>query len=137
MEPPRQVTIHLDTSVLVDTLTGTRRSLARLHRAVAAGHVIAVSTPVLYEWRRGPRTPDELADAELLLPAEEARAFGPTEAMRAADVYRAAKRPSGRDMDIAIAACAIEHRARLWTLNAGDFRDLPGLELYEPQRERR
>lgn len=37
-----------------------------------------------------------------------------------------------RDMDIAIAACAIEQRARLWTLNPNDFRDLPGLDLYEP-----
>jgi predicted nucleic acid-binding protein len=37
-------------------------------------------------------------------------------------------------MDIAIAACAIEQRARLWTLNPEEFRDLPGLELYAPPR---
>jgi predicted nucleic acid-binding protein len=35
-------------------------------------------------------------------------------------------------MDIAIAACALERGARLWTLNPDDFRDLPGLELYTP-----
>jgi predicted nucleic acid-binding protein len=35
-------------------------------------------------------------------------------------------------MDIAIAACARQQRARLWTLNPRDFRDLRGLDLYEP-----
>jgi predicted nucleic acid-binding protein len=34
-------------------------------------------------------------------------------------------------MNIAIAACAIEHGAHLWTLNPADFRDLPGVELFE------
>ena len=126
------MTIHLDTSVLVDALTGTRRSFAPLERAVAAGHVLGISALALYEWRRGPRVSQELADQELLLPAAEARAFGPAEAARAAEVYRATKRARGRDMDIAIAACAIEQRARLWTLNPNDFRDLPGLDLYEP-----
>lgn len=126
------MTIHLDTSVLVDALTGTRRSFTALERVVSAGHVLGISALVLYEWQRGPRVPEELADQELLLPAAEARAFGPAEAARAADVYRATKRARGRDMDIAIAACAIEQRARLWTLNPNNFRDLPGLDLYEP-----
>lgn len=48
------------------------------------------------------------------------------------ELYRAVSRARGRDMDIAIAACAVEHRARLWTLNPGDFRDMPGLSLDEP-----
>jgi predicted nucleic acid-binding protein len=128
------MTVHLDTSVLVDALTGQRRSLPVLERIVAAGHVIAVATLVLYEWHRGPRTADELADQEALLPASDARPFGPAEAERAAAVYRTARRARGRDMDIAIAACAIEHHARLWTLNPEAFRDLPGLELYESIR---
>ena len=126
--------IHLDTSVLVDALTGSRRSFVLLERAVAAGHVIATSTLVMYEWQRGPRTDDELADQEALLPAASAREFGPSEAATSARVYRTLKRARGRDMDIAIAACAIEHGARLWTLNPDDFVDLPGLSLYEPVR---
>jgi predicted nucleic acid-binding protein len=128
------MTIHLDTSVLVDALTGARRSFSALERVVAAGHVISIATLVLYEWHRGPRTSDELSDQESLFPSSEARAFGSAEAVRAAEVYKKAKRARGRDMDIAIAACAIEHRARLWTLNPEDFRDLPGLELYEPTK---
>jgi tRNA(fMet)-specific endonuclease VapC len=132
MEPTGSMIVHLDTSVLVDALTGRRRSLPALLHAVDQGHVIATSSLALYEWRRGPRAPEELEDLEALLPTETARPFGPAEAARAADLYRALSRSRGRDMDIAIAACALEHGARLWTLNPGDFRDLPGLSLYEP-----
>ena len=60
----------------------------------------------------------------------EARRFGPEEAATAAELYRGLRRARGRDMDIAIAACAINHGARLWTLNPDDFRELTGVELY-------
>jgi predicted nucleic acid-binding protein len=123
--------VHLDTSVLVDALTGPRRAFGALERTVAAGHVIAVSTLVLYEWLRGPRTPAELDDQEMLLPGVDARAFGPAEAALAASLFRALRRARGRDMDLAIAACALGHGARLWTLNRADFSDIPGLELYD------
>jgi predicted nucleic acid-binding protein len=126
------VILHLDTSLLIDALTGERRSLPLVERAVGRGHVLAASALVLYEWLRGPRTPEELEDQEALLPAADARGFGPLEAARAARLYRAVKRARGRDMDLAIAACALEHGARLWTLNPADFRDMPELTLYEP-----
>jgi predicted nucleic acid-binding protein len=129
------MTIHLDTSVLVDALTGPRQSLWALEQTVAAGHVLATSTLVLYEWLRGPRTDEELADQEALLPAAGAREFGPSEAARAARIYRSLTRARSRDMDIAIASCAIEHGARLWTLNPDDFRGLIGLELYDAPRQ--
>jgi predicted nucleic acid-binding protein len=127
------MTIHLDTSILVDALTGTRRSAVALERTVARGHVMAISSLALYEWLRGPRTPDELEYQEALLPAADARPFGPAEGARAAGLYRTLTRARGRDMDIAIAACALEHGARLWTLNPDDFHDMPGLQLYEPR----
>jgi predicted nucleic acid-binding protein len=124
--------VHLDTSVLVDALTGPRRSLAALERTVAGAHIIATSALALYEWWRGPRTPEELAGQASLLPPAEARGFGQAEARRAAELYGTLKRARGREMDIAIAACALEHGAVLWTLNPNDFRDMPGLELYTP-----
>ena len=126
------MTIHLDTSVLVDALTGPRRSFRALERTIAAGHVIGVSTLVLYEWRRGPRTVEEVDAQESLWPAADAREFGAAEAERASEMYHRLKKARGRDMDIAIAACAVQQRARLWTLNPEDFRDLPSVELYEP-----
>jgi predicted nucleic acid-binding protein len=126
--------IHLDTSVLVDALTGPRRSYAALERTIAAGHVITITSLALYEWLRGPRTAEELADQEALLPSADARAFGPAEAQCAARLYRSLKRARGRDMDIAIAACAIEHDARVWTLNPDDFRDMSDVSLYQVPR---
>ena len=38
-------------------------------------------------------------------------------------------RARSREMDLAIAACAITQDAALWTLNEEDFRDIPGLKL--------
>jgi predicted nucleic acid-binding protein len=41
--------ILLDTSVLIDALTGNRRSAPSLRRAIESGDRIALSTLVLYE----------------------------------------------------------------------------------------
>ena len=121
--------IHLDTSSLVDSLTGTRRSQSRLRKLIESSERIHVSALVLYEWRRGPRLPQELEDQEELFPLEQAIAFGSQEAILAADLYRKIKRPRGREVDIAIAACALTHKAALWTLNPADFKDIPNLKL--------
>jgi predicted nucleic acid-binding protein len=124
--------IHLDTSVLVDALTGARRSAAVFRAAIADGRRLALSALVLYEWQRGPRLPAELDAQEALLPSETAVAFDATAAARAAQLYATVKRPRGREIDLAIAACALVHGASLWTLNRDDFLDVPGLDLYEP-----
>jgi predicted nucleic acid-binding protein len=122
--------IHLDTSLLVDALTGTRRSGRALRHAVEQGERIAISTLVLYEWLRGPRIESELLDQEELLPPDEAVPFGDREARLAAQLYRRVRRARGRELDLAVAACALTNGAALWTLNAGDFRDVPGLTLH-------
>jgi predicted nucleic acid-binding protein len=122
--------IVLDTSVLIDVLTGPRRSAPALRRAIEEGERVLLPSLVLYEWLRGPRRPQELAAQEALFPASAAVPFGPAEAARAAQLYVQLPRPRGRETDLAIAACALILDARLWTLNPRDFRDLPGLELY-------
>ena len=121
--------IHLDTSILVDALAGTRRSARALRRVVEQGERITISTLVLYEWLRGPRVEAELADQEELLPADHAVPFGHREAARAAQLYRTVPLARGREFDLAVAACALVHEASLWTLNREDFRDIPGLTL--------
>lgn len=124
--------ILLDTSVLVDGLTGPRRSLRALRRAIERGERLVVPALVFYEWLRGPRRPEELADQDALFPAEAAISFGPREAALAAELYRAVRRPRGREVDLAIAACALAWGAELWTLNRNDFRDVPGLNAATP-----
>jgi predicted nucleic acid-binding protein len=124
--------IHLDTSILIDALTGPRRSAPALRRAIEQGERVLCSTLVLYEWLRGARLPAEMAAQEALFPREAAVAFGFHEAVTAAGLYRLVKRGRGREIDLAIAAVAIAQGAALWTLNVEDFRDLAGLVLYVP-----
>ena len=121
--------IVLDTSVLIDSLSGPKRSAPALRRAIESGERILIPSLVLYEWLRGPRLPEELAAQEALLPSESAIPFGPREAALSAKLYRALRRPRGRQIDLAIAACAVSRQAALWTLNRADFEDVPGLRL--------
>ena len=68
--------IVLDTSVLVDSLTGTGGSAAALRQAIEQGERILVPALVLYEWLRGPRRVEELTAQEALFPREAAIPFG-------------------------------------------------------------
>jgi predicted nucleic acid-binding protein len=124
--------ILVDTSALIDSFTGTRRSAGRLRSLGAAGERLMTCSLVLYEWRRGPRLPSELRAQEALFPEASVIAFGAAEASIAAQVYRTVRRPRGREINLAIAACALRWDAALWTLNPDDFRDVPGVRLVEP-----
>lgn len=121
--------IVLDTSLLIDALTGPKRSAAKLRQRIERGDRIVVPALVLFEWLRGPRVPQELKAQETLFPSSAAIPFGPDEAMAAAQLYKTAARPRRREIDLAIAACAIVRSAELWTLNPADFQDLKGLRL--------
>ena len=101
---------------------------------MTAGHRVFLSTIALYEWLRGPRSDLELRLQRSVCPDDRIVAFGPVEAALAADLYRRVKSGRGREADIAIAACAIEHDAAIWTTNPGHFQDIPGLELYAAKR---
>ena len=123
------MTVHVDTSALVDSLTGSRRSLDRLIELTEDGHRLAISALVLSEWLRGPRSHADLSAQETLFPAEGVIAFGAAEAATASQIYRQVPQPRGRELDLAIAACAIANGAALLTLNPEDFQDIPGLRL--------
>jgi predicted nucleic acid-binding protein len=123
------VAIHLDTSVLLSALGEAGDTLDRLEALVRRGERLTCCTLVLYEWARGPRTPGQLAWQKSLLAGAPIVAFGEEEALVAADLYRRLSRPRSREVDLAIAACALTRRARLWSLNPGDFEDIPDLEL--------
>ncbi len=122
--------ILLDTSVLIEGLGAGGRLRGAFRDALAEGHRMLVPTLVLYEWWRGPRLPEELALQEAVLPPDAVVEFGAGEARLAAELYRALPCARGREIDLAVAACALTWRARLWTLNPQDFADIPELELY-------
>jgi predicted nucleic acid-binding protein len=125
------VTVHVDTSALVDALTGPRRSLGKLIELTDAGHRLAISSLVLSEWLRGPRTRADLDAQEALFPSETAVPFGAAEAALAARLHAQVPRAQGRALELAIAACALAHGAAILTLVPADFRDIPGLRLVE------
>jgi predicted nucleic acid-binding protein len=125
------LTVHVDTSALVDALTGPRRSLDKLIALTDAGHRLAISSLVLSEWLRGPRTRADLDAQEALFPSETAVPFGAAEAALAAKLHAQVPRAESRTLAVAIAACALTRGAAVLTLVPEDFRGIPGLRLVE------
>jgi predicted nucleic acid-binding protein len=123
--------ILVDTSALVDSLVGPRRSAPMMRSLIEAGKRLALPTLVLFEWWRGPRRTEELAAQEALFPAETSLPFGAPQAETAARLYRSLRKPRDREVDLAIAAHAISRDASLWSINVADFADVPGLRLVE------
>jgi predicted nucleic acid-binding protein len=121
--------ILLDTSALIDSLTGSKRSEPGLYRLVKRED-LGLPSLVIYEWLRGPRTREEIADQEAIFPASQAIPFTPEDAVLSALLYRSLRRARSREIDIAIAACAIRREAALWTLNPSGFADIPALKLW-------
>jgi len=121
--------IALDTSVLIEAVGAGGAMRAELRKVIAGGERVVLPSIVLYEWLRSPRLTEELDAQSVLFPSSEAIPFGANEARIAAQLYRSVRRPRGRELDLAIAACALSWNAALWTLNRGDFDDVPGLRL--------
>jgi predicted nucleic acid-binding protein len=124
--------ILLDTSALVESLSGARRSFLALVGWLERGELLGLPALVLYEWLSGPRTEAELALQRQLFPDAAALPFGPEEAALSAELYRTLPRARSRVVDFGIAACALRRDAGLWTLDTEDFADIPGLKLARP-----
>jgi predicted nucleic acid-binding protein len=123
--------IHLDTSILIDAFTGTQRSSTSLRAVLAGPHPVNICSIVLFEWLRGPRTPQQIQVQEALFPNADTVPITSAESRIAASLYKKVKRPRGREADLMIAAAALAGGAWLWTLNPRDFKDLPGLKLWD------
>src|SRR5918995_4412868 len=87
----------------VDALTAPRRSVDTLITLREKGHRLTLSTIVLYEWLRGPRTRSQLAPQGELFPSEAALAFGAGKRRRRHGSISSCR---GREIDLAVAACA-------------------------------
>jgi len=123
----------IDTSALIDALSGAGKLRYSLRRAIENGERLSLPTIVLYKRLMGPRVPAELIAQEALFPSDFGPSFRPWP--KRYSVQKSAGRSSHRAgeytsrVDIAIAAAAISHGAQLWTLNTADFADIPGLRL--------
>ncbi|MGH9474637.1 MAG: type II toxin-antitoxin system VapC family toxin [Terriglobales bacterium] len=124
--------IFLDTSALVASLSQARSRWGHLSALLERGERLGLSALALYEWRRGPRSGEEIELQRALFPDASATPLTADDALLAAELFRRLPGARSRSNDIAIAAVAIRHGAGLWTLNPGDFRDIPGLRLVEP-----
>ena len=121
--------ILLDTSALIASICGERPAWPRLLALIEEKHLLRLPSLVLYEFLRGPRVAVELARQEDLFPVHALVPFTDSEAVGGARLYRQVQRARSREVDIAIAACALTREASVWTLNRGDFDDIPGLRL--------
>lgn len=126
--------IHLDASVCVEAFSAERSVATTLRHVLERREPITLSALAYYEWLRGPRAPHEIEYQRRIIPEQAIVPFGPAEAAYAAELYRRLPRARARAADFGIAACAIVRNAQLWTLDAADFADIPGLTLFVPPR---
>ncbi len=127
----RPVMIVLDTSILIDALTEARPLAGALERLLDSGEPGLGADSRALRMAAGPQEAEGLEVQRFLFPDERAIVFGPAEARVAADLYRILPRARGRETEFAIAACALTQEGRLWTTNEQDFRDIPGLSLFD------
>jgi len=129
--------VILDTNIIIDHLrqrNGADTQLLRMTAVVPLAE-LAISTISIQELFEGKSSKDcEKQNALYLVMAPFTTLPYTTEVARCAgEIARDAKQPI-EFADAAIAATAMVHRAQLYTLNVKHFRDIPGLELYEPLR---
>ena len=138
------MTVHVDTSALVDALTGSRRSLDALIGLAEEGHRLSISAIVLYEWLRGPRTRAELAVQEDLFPAGTGRAVrrgtgrSCRAALRRSQVAEGPRnRPGGRRVRAARRRRAVDAPARGFSRSSRSRADLIAIARAGAAPERR
>jgi predicted nucleic acid-binding protein len=106
-----------------ETVNALRRTAARLKKPQS----VIVREAIQDYSARAARLSDE--ERRHMLKVFDRMLARPAEALLAAEIYTTINRPRGREIDIAIAACAIAHGAQLWTVNKVDSKDIPGLKL--------
>jgi predicted nucleic acid-binding protein len=121
--------VHLDTDFLVKAVSTGGKERSKLLRLVGKDTPVGMSVVAWYEFARGPRTPEQLALASLVLEEDDLVAFDAAVVQTAAETFRRLGSPRRRANDIAIGTTAAAQGAILWTLNCDDFAGIPNLEL--------
>jgi predicted nucleic acid-binding protein len=121
--------IHLDADFFIKAVSAPGLERDRLFDAAESDALIQMSVIAWYEFARGPRTPEHLALASLVVEEEDVLPFDAHLAQVAAETFRRLGSPRRRANDIAIGPTAAADEAELWTLNASDFEGVPNLRL--------
>ena len=122
--------IHLDTNYLINLLRPASPAAEEVDAWLAAGEVIAVSSPAWSEFLSGPVQPVEVERSQIILQGGIAP-FGRAEAVMAAELFNQTGRRRGSRLDCMIAAIAILANADFATYNEQDFKPfrIHGLKL--------
>ncbi len=121
--------VHLDVDFLVKAVSTRGDERLRLLDLVDQDTPVGMSAIAWYEFARGPRTPEQLALASMVIEEDDVVAFDTVLAQTAAETFRRLGSPRRRANDIAIGTTAAAAGAVLWTLNRDDFADVSDLEL--------
>jgi predicted nucleic acid-binding protein len=121
----------LDTNVAIHLRDGDEAVTAQI-AALGGAILLSVITRVELEggvYRDPTQAGSRRPRLDAMLAALPVLAFDDTSADAYRQIIEAAGYSRRKLLDRMIAAQALVHRATLITLNAGDFRDVPGLEL--------
>ena len=127
----------LDTDWIIDALNGQDSAIQTLLELVPAGLTLSIITyGELYEGAYYSRNPEPaLAGLHAFLEGKEILPLSQAVIERFAIVRGALPRQIRQqigDIDILIAATALEHDLTLLTRNLSDFQHIPDLNLYQP-----
>lgn len=112
--------ICLDTNYLIGGLSEERPESGHLLAWFKAGERFFTATPAWYEFLCGPVTEEQIATMRAFL-TQGIVSFDPAQAVIAARLFNAVKRPRRLRVDAMIAATAIAVGGGLATLNTEDF----------------
>lgn len=115
--------IHLDTNILILSAEAGHAARDKLRQWRDDGAQLAVSAMAWAEFRCGPATPKLIKTWEVIL----SKGIVPVDrkaADLAGELFNLSGRRSRSLPDCLIAACAIQSRAQLATLNGSDFEPL-------------
>jgi predicted nucleic acid-binding protein len=121
--------VHLDTDFLIYAAARNGSERERLFELVDSDAVIHMSAWAWYEFRRGPRTPEQLALAAALIDEDGILPLTQEVAEQSAEVFRSLGSPRRRVAVVAIGVTAVSAGATLLTRNARDFNGIPDLEI--------
>jgi len=121
--------VHLDTDVLVYALSVAGPERQRVVELAESEAELQMSAIAWYEFRRGPRTPEQLAVARSFFFDDGIVPFSEELASIASEVFRGLGSPRMRGADIAIGVTAASMNAILLTRNTRDFAGVPTLHL--------